>query len=245
MQRRKYLKGSGLALALVFAGCTDATDGGETREEAPAEDEPPEDEPAEDDGEDVDDATDEIDRGELEAMTRAAVEEALEDAGTEEDATEGVDTETEEGEADDTEESDPPADEAETDADGDEPEDESEGPAGSEETDSTPAAEADDTEDGGQTEDESGLGGTIYAQVDYEEAWVLAYSTERRTSSFEESGLQTIEIDEDVEAISIAVQKADDGDGELTALVLSDGQIIADDSTAEPFGIAQATHAAS
>ncbi|MDL5363313.1 hypothetical protein [Halalkalicoccus sp. NIPERK01] len=195
MHRRRYLEGAGLALVAALAGCTDAIDtagddpasddgsagdDASSREDADTDDGPPED----------DAADEEIDRGELESMTRTAVEEEV-------------------GNGDETE------------AEG---------------------VEADDT--GGTGTDDPGMQGTVYAQVDYDGDWTLAYSTRRRTSSFDRSGLQTVEIDDDLDVISVAVQKRHDDDDELTVLVLLDGSIVAEGSTTDPFGIAQATHSA-
>lgn len=242
LQRRRYLKGSGIVLALALAGCSDSDTDGSTAEDGTqsgedandSDNETQPDEPEDDEGEAEDDGVDydQIDRGELEALTRTAVDEALED---EDDASPAEPAAEDDPEANNT-----------TDTDGDavdDPGNETDSP--DEANESTVDGSETDEEGAGESpeaEDEPDLGGTVFAQVSYEGEWVIAYSTRSRTSSFDRSGLQTVEIDDDIDVVSIAVQKADDSTEELTALLLVDGRIMAEGSTTEAFGIAQATH---
>lgn len=263
--RRNYLKGSGVALAFVLAGCSDSDSAGEEspadeeteQEEAPDEEPEPEDEPEAEEETDLDDH-EEIDRAELEELTRTAVDEALGDA---DDAPEEA-PETEETETDDTEEdgdtvgetTEPDeTDDGTNDEDGTEEEDETtDGETGDADGEgSEPADESEQETDEGTTEtddtaeseeEEPSLSGTVFAQIDYEGEWMFAYSTPNRTSSFDRADRQTIEIEDDLDVVSVAVQKADDSNEELTALVLIDGQIVADAATTDAFGIAHATH---
>lgn len=206
MQRRTYLTGSGLVVVAALAGCTAGTDIAGDEEPQPEDD--PDDESGAESGEpsDEDAGTERIDRGELETMTRRAVDEELENAEESVETDQGNEGQSDEGE---------------------------DGQAGD---------EADREGEGEQADPGPDLDDTVYAQVDYEGEWVFAYSTRDRTGSFEGADFRTLEIDDEVEAVSIAVQKADDSDGELTALVLLDGRIMAEGSTSESFGIAEATH---
>lgn len=262
VQRRRFLEGTGLVFLVSLTGCT-GTDGSRTDGTEPEEDrdtdetgdEPTDDESSQeadetDEADEVDetdedgepeeaedDPYEEIDRGELETMTRAAVDEEIESAdeptignevgtaGPEGDnGTDGEVLEPDRSEEVESEEHAADRDENEDDADDEGEEGESEEPANPNEAGADP-------------------GGTVLAQVDYDGDWMLAYSTRNRTGSFGRFESQTLEIADGVDVVSVAVQKADAGDGELAAVLLLDGNVVAEASTAEPLGIAQATHA--
>lgn len=258
--RRTYLKGSGVALAFVLAGCSDtesagdesAEDEGTEQEEAPAEEPEPED--ASDDDAEDDTDYEEIDRGDLEALTRAAVDEALEESDTapEVEGTNSGDETADEDPDRADDETDGAVDEGGDEADFEEDEATDDDREGSETADEseqgTDEQEMSDEQDANESDETTGnegeptLDGTVYAQVDYDGEWVFAYSTPNRTSSFDRSDRQTIEIDTGLDVVSVAVQKADDSNEELATLILIDGQIVADATTTDSFGIAHATH---
>lgn len=257
MRRRRYLEGAGLVGTIVLAGCVDesGSEGTEATESQPEEEAGTADTQSDDDSPDGEsseeeettiDEHEEIDRGELEALTRAAIDEEIE-AASGPDA-EGVVTSEETNETNETHATEEGADQPDRaeETDEDQPnEGESDG------NDENDGAETDatGTSDGQESSESTDIvpqasdyRGTIRAQVDYDGDWVLAYSTRDRTSSFTGTELRTVKIDDDLDVVSVAVQKVEDDDAELTALVLLDGGIVADGATAEPFGIAEATH---
>lgn len=226
MDRRTYLEGSGIILTVALAGCTD-TDGSTGDDTQTADGSAEDGTRQEGDGssdEDVD--HEEIDRDDLEAMTRAAVDDELEAADDTDPEEDGLDEPDAEDEAGDRTDSGGDGNTNGTDAEAD-----------------TSEADENETEEPAET-DERGpaLDGTVYVQVDYDEDWVLAYSTRSRTGSFDGSDLRPVEIEDGLDVVSIAVQKADDSDAELTAVILLEGEIRDEASTTEPFGIARATH---
>lgn len=258
--RRTYLKGSGVALAFVLAGCSDTESAGDesAEDEETEQEEAPAEEPEDASDDDAEDGTDheEIDRGDLEALTRAAVDEALEESNTapeaegtsSEDETadedlDGADDETDGAVDEGTDEGDFEEDEAtDTDDDSEGTETADESDQGTDEQEMSDGQDANESDETTGNEGEPALDGMVFAQVDYDGEWVFAYSTPNRTSSFDRADRQTIEIEDDLDVVSVAVQKADDSNDELTALVLIDGQIVADATTTDSFGIAHATH---
>lgn len=57
--------------------------------------------------------------------------------------------------------------------------------------------------------------------------------------SIEGAGEQTIEIEREVDIISVNAQKQDDSSGELTVQILRNGEVAAESSTSAEYGVAQ------
>ncbi|WP_331233306.1 hypothetical protein [Natronorarus salvus] len=257
MRRRHYAKAMAAGLLVPLVGCADlGGDDEETPEEdlgeepeTPDEDDEEgegdeegtdgEEEPDEDeDDEGEDDEESPVDRGALEQRAYAEVAELAEgidelnDDGGEDGGTEGGDEEAD-GDQDDAEEGDDG-----TEGGDEEASEEGDGEAG-EEGDEEVVGE---NEAEPEEEDDGRPSGTVYAQVDYDGEWAMAFSTHDRTISVVDEGFTTFEIDDDPTVISVVAQKADDSADELTTRVMLDGDIVTDATTGEPFGIAQATH---
>lgn len=80
-------------------------------------------------------------------------------------------------------------------------------------------------------------------RISYSGSWQGAVSVagagSSQTESISGSGTRTVEITGSVDIISVNAQKQDDSSARITVQILHNGEVIAESSTASPYGVAQ------
>lgn len=88
------------------------------------------------------------------------------------------------------------------------------------------------------TDTQSSSGSGLQVRIMYDGEWSAAVGGDGGSRTVDGSGTETIDVDDGSSVVSANAQKQDDGNGELTIQILSDGEVIKQSSTTAAFGVA-------